>query len=146
MRNGVEARTGGCLCGVVRYEVRGDPFWVGHCHCISCRKQTGAPVVTFAGFKADQVIFRGEDRKTYDSSEGVCRGFCGRCGTPLSWEGRSNLPERGMIIEFYISTFDRPEAFTPTNHVWYAEKIPWFDVADDLPRFRGFDFNSELCR
>ncbi len=49
-----------------------------------------------------------------------------------------------MIVEFYISTLDNPNAFIPTNHVWYSEKIAWFDVADDLPRYQGFDFSSEL--
>jgi hypothetical protein len=51
-----------------------------------------------------------------------------------------------MIFEFYISTLDNPNAFVPTNHVWYSEKIAWFDVADDLPRYHGFDFNSEVYR
>jgi hypothetical protein len=50
-----------------------------------------------------------------------------------------------MIIEFYISTLDDPDSFTPTNHVWYPDKISWFDVADDLPRYREFDFNSDVC-
>jgi hypothetical protein len=24
--------------------------------------------------------------------------------------------------------------------------LSWFDVADNLPRYIGFDFNSEICR
>ncbi len=140
------AITGGCMCGAVRYEVSGEPFWVGHCHCESCRGHTGAPVVTFVGFKKDQVAFTKGERQIYKSSPGVGRAFCGQCGTPLTWEGKSNLPERGMIFEFYISTLDNPNAFVPTNHVWYSEKIAWFDVADDLPRYHGFDFNSEVYR
>jgi len=134
------------MCGAVRYEARGNPFWVGHCHCRSCRKHTGAPVVTFVAFKRDQVRFIKGERQIYNSSPGVTRAFCGRCGTPLTWEGRSKLPERGDVLELHISTFDSPEAFTPTNHVFYPERIGWFDVADELPRYCGLDYNSEMVR
>lgn len=140
------ATAGGCMCGAVRYAVSGEPFWVGHCHCLSCRRHTGAPVITFVGFKKDQVAFTKGERRIYSSSPGVGRAFCGQCGTPLTWEGQSNVPERGMIVEFHISTFDKPDAFTPTNHLFYNERIAWFDVADDLPRYHGFDFNSDVCR
>ncbi len=146
MAPGNTAKTGGCMCGAARYEVRGEPFWVGHCHCVSCRAHTGAPVVTFAGFKKDQVTFTEGQRQIYKSSPGVGRGFCGHCGTPLTWEGKSNLPGRGEIFEFHISTLDEPEAFVPTSHFFYPERIAWFDLADDLPRYHGFDFDSDLCR
>ena len=145
MENGSKPRQGGCMCGAVRYEVSGDAIWVGFCHCKSCRAHTGAPVVTFACFVKEHVRFHKGQRQIYNSSPGVERGFCGNCGTPMTWEGKSNLPERGDIIEFYISTFDEPDEFIPINHVWYPDKISWFDVADDLPRYEGFDFNSELC-
>ncbi len=146
MSDGGKTYTGGCMCGAVRYEVSGEPVWVGHCHCESCRRHTGAPVVTFVCFKKDQVAFTKGERQIYNSSPGVGRVFCGQCGTPLTWEGKSNLPERGMILEFHISTLDDPNAFIPTTRLFYKERIAWFDVADDLPRYHGFDFNSEVYR
>ena len=79
--------TGGCMCGAVRYEASGDPVSVIFCHCESCRRHTGAPVVALAGFKLEQVRFTLGERATYESTPGVQRGFCGRCGTPLTWEG-----------------------------------------------------------
>jgi hypothetical protein len=33
-----QAMTGGCACGKVRFEVRGEPYRVGVCHCLTCRK------------------------------------------------------------------------------------------------------------
>ncbi len=146
MGDRTKAITGGCMCRAVRYAVSGEPVWVGHCHCESCRRHTGGPVVTFVCFKKDQVAFTKGARQIYNSSPGVERAFCGQCGTPLTWEGKSEVPERGMIVEFHISTLDDPSAFIPTNHLFYTERIAWFDVADDLPRYHGFDSNSEVCR
>jgi hypothetical protein len=51
-----------------------------------------------------------------------------------------------MIVEFYISLFDDPDAFMPTNHLWYKDRIAWFDVADDLPRYNEFDSTSDIDR
>ena len=136
--------TGGCMCGAVRYETAGETFGVGHCHCRSCRRHNGAAVATFAGFKADQVTFSGEPRKIYESSPGVGRAFCGTCGTPLTWEGEPR--ELGPIVEFHISTFDNPDVLVPGNHAFYGERIPWLDIADNLPRYEGFATISPVLR
>ncbi len=135
--------TGGCMCRAVRYETTGDPYIVHHCHCHSCRKHNGGPVVTLAGFKSEQVTFGGDERKIYESSPGVGRAFCGKCGTPLTWEGDGG--ELGPILEFHISTFDNPDVLVPTAHAFDPERIPWFDIADNLPRYEGFvDDNPPL--
>jgi hypothetical protein len=135
--------TGGCMCGAVRYETTGDSVGVTHCHCHSCRKHNGGPVVTLAGFKSEQVTFAGDERKIYQSSPGVGRAFCGNCGTPLTWEGDGG--ELGPILEFHISTFDSPDLLVPSAHTFEPERIPWFDIADTLPRYEGFaDDNPPL--
>ena len=134
--------TGGCMCRAVRYEATGEPFLVSHCHCLSCRRHTGAPVVTLLGYTADQVRFTGDERRIYESSPGVGRAFCGKCGTPLTWEG--NDDELGPLFEIHISTLDTPEAFVPTSHGFYPERIAWFDIADNLPRHAGFAGDSEI--
>ncbi len=136
--------TGGCMCGAVRYEVNGDPFSVLHCHCLSCRRHTGAPVVTLAGFKQDQIRFTTGDPRIYKSSPGVRRAFCGQCGTPLTWEGDGG--DLGPIVELHISTFDDPNAFVPQGHVHHDERIAWFVVADALPRYHASDGDNKPYR
>jgi hypothetical protein len=137
--------TGGCLCGAVRYEATGDSFGVIHCHCSSCRKHNGAPVVTLAGFMADRVEWSGDARKIYESSPGVGRAFCGNCGTPLTWEGVSSN-QGGAIFEFHISTFDNPDVLVPRSHHFYPERIAWFDIADNLPRYEGSSSDDPVLR
>ncbi len=41
-------RQGGCSCGAVRLEARGELIRVGLCHCLTCRKETGGPFMAFA--------------------------------------------------------------------------------------------------
>ena len=136
MADASKSTTGGCMCGVVRYEAVGEPVVVGHCHCHSCRRHTSAPVVTFVAFERDRVKFTKGDRKIYNSSPGVGRGFCDQCGTPLTWEGEA---WDRSIIEFHISTLDNPNAYVPDRHWFHEERIAWFDVADGLPRYRRGD-------
>jgi hypothetical protein len=127
MADASKSTTGGCMCGAVRYQVPGEPVWVGHCHCKSCRRHTGAPVATLVGFEGDRVKFTNGDRKIYNSSPGVGRGFCDQCGTSLTFEGKSS-------INFHISTLDNPDDYVPDRHFFHGHRIAWFEVADDLPR------------
>ena len=125
--------TGRCLCGAVRFTAEGEPLWVVHCHCHSCRRNTGSALATFVGFPRARVRYTQGTPATYASSPGVTRSFCAACGTPLSYESERAPGE----IHLYVSTLDRPEDFPPQKHVFFAERIPWFDTADDLPRHPG---------
>lgn len=129
-----DTQTGKCLCGAVSFQATGSPLWVAHCHCNSCRRSTGAPVTTFVGYNKTQVIFGGE-RSFYASSPGVRRGFCGQCGTPLTYESDRCASE----VHFYISVMDEPGAFDPQKHVFHDEHISWLELNDDLPRYAGLD-------
>ena len=76
------ALKGGCLCGGVRYEIQGQLRVAANCHCSICRKQSGAAFLTGAGLAARRFTWvQGEDLLTrYESSPGVVRIFCKRCG------------------------------------------------------------------
>lgn len=121
---------GRCLCGDVQFRVEGEPAWVAHCHCESCRRNTGCAVATFVGLRPDQVSYTAGERQFFASSVGVRRGFCGRCGTPLTYEA-DKYPDETHL---YLSTLNEPEKFVAQSHVFYSERIEWFEIADDLPR------------
>ena len=67
----------------------------------------------------------------FHSSEGVRRGFCPACGTPLSYEN-AKLPDE---IHLYAVALADPSAVTASAHVFAAEQLPWFESADALPRY-----------
>jgi hypothetical protein len=41
------------------------------------------------------------------------------------------------IIETYVACLDDPQACAPDRHGFIDERLSWFDVADDLPRYSG---------
>ena len=124
-------RTGGCLCGKIRFEMSEEPIWAGFCHCSSCRKSTRAVAVMHVGVSEGALTFTKGKPKVYESSPGVRRGFCGKCGTPLMYDG-DRFPD---YIQLYIGTFDEPSQILPQAHVHFGERVAWYDVRDDLPRF-----------
>jgi hypothetical protein len=128
--------TGGCACGAVRYELRGEPFDTGWCHCTTCRRLSGAPACAFSTVRVeDFVLTRGEDRLgTFHSSNFGRRRFCRMCGTQLTIQ----LDHQPETIDFPIGSLDDPDAVVPAFHIFYASKVAWFETADDLPRHDRF--------
>lgn len=124
-------RTGGCLCGAVRYRTQGPPAWVAHCHCTSCRRTAGAAFVTYAGFKRPNFEFTKGTPRVFESSPGVLRSFCGACGTPLTYEG-ARWPDE---VHIFVCTLDQPDSLAPQAHVYTSEAMPWVHLDDNLPRF-----------
>jgi hypothetical protein len=75
--------TGGCLCGAVRYEARGEPKFAGYCYCADCRKASGSGFIPFMGFPAKAVRFTGETRQfrsTAARGGEAVRNSCPVCG------------------------------------------------------------------
>jgi hypothetical protein len=107
----VEYIEGGCLCGEVRYRASGRAYGITHCHCKTCRRASGAPFVTWAGFDSDRFTFIKGQPASYASSANVIRNFCGKCGTALSYQ-RGDLTGS---IDVTLGSMDDPEALTPQD-------------------------------
>ena len=116
--------TGGCQCGAVRF--RGEGLGEASiCHCRMCQKATGGffgPYVAVDGL----TWTRGE-RKRFQSSNKVWRGFCEACGTPLTWE------HVGGLMSVMIGALDDPAAAQVTEQLDSPQKLPWVDSLPDLP-------------
>jgi len=122
--------TGRCLCGDIRYEYSGEPTVVLHCHCESCRRHTSSPVSTFVCLPKARFRYTRGNPVVYASSPGVRRTHCGRCGSPIAYES-----DRHEQIDLYVGTLDEPGLIEPSCHVHAAAQLPWFEMADELPRF-----------
>lgn len=121
---------GGCLCGAVRYEITGSVRNPCFCHCASCRRATGAPMVPWGTFARDAVRVTRGRLSEYRSSAQVWRGFCARCGTSLTYRHEARAAE----IDVTLVTLDDPTRLTPLMHVWVKDQLPWVPIGDSLPR------------
>jgi hypothetical protein len=130
-----EDHPGGCLCGAVRYRLRGAPDWSAHCHCRSCQKATGAAFTTWVGVKEDNFEVSKGQITVCNSSPGVERGFCGKCGTSLTYVARERWPGQISVL---APTLDDPNIATPTVHVYVEHKLPWVKLHDGLPTHEQF--------
>ena len=127
---GDQTIAGRCLCGDIQYEYWGAPIKILHCHCESCRRHTASPVATFVCVAKDASRITKGDPVVYNSSPGVRRKFCGRCGSPISYESDRNPNQ----VDFFIGTLN-DVTVAPTFHVFAEEQLPWFEIADALPRY-----------
>ncbi len=122
--------TGGCLCGGVRYEASGEPYHCGYCHCVTCRRASGAPVVAWFSIKlAEFRIVRGEPQP-FVSSDHAKRRFCGDCGSQLFFDD-DRYPDE---IDITTATLDEPGLVPPEFHLYERSRIHWVVFGDGLPR------------
>ena len=122
-------RTGGCLCGAVRFEARGTPENVRVCHCTLCQKAMSGPFFARALYGIDQVTYSAGTER-YPSSPQSWRVFCRECGTRLFAERPGS--ER---IGVSLAAFDDPEGLTPDCHFFTAFSAPWLKLDDGLPQY-----------
>jgi len=122
-------RKGGCFCGAVRFQCKGEPINVRVCHCRNCQRATASPFFARALFAHDALTIEGETAR-YPSSDALDRMFCPRCGTRLfSW--RKTRPVVGVAL----ACFDDRNAFAPTEHIWVSAKMDWVQLDEGLPHF-----------
>lgn len=119
--------TGGCLCGDIRFTARGEPYRVGICHCLDCRKFHGALFHASAIFPEAAVTITGETRAFGG------RHFCPRCGSSV-------FSRTGDEIEINLGSLDTPDRFRPTYELWTLRREGWlpaFPLTRHYPRDRA---------
>src|SRR5690349_14545108 len=124
---------GGCLCGAVRIEAEGQPYRVGLCHCLDCRKHHGALFFGAAIFPEEAVTITGET-KEYQG-----RHFCQRCGSSV-------FNRFGDEVEVHLGALDAPDQLTPTYECWTVRRESWlpeFPLAHHYERNRESEGRSE---
>ena len=119
-------RTGGCLCGAVRYTVRGDPVHVGRCHCTDCRKESGSAFTVYAQWPVEAFELSGE-MSSYDG-----RGFCPRCGSRLL-----NPADPGdTLVEIRIGSLDEaPFELKPEREIWVKRRESWLPPVEGAAQY-----------
>jgi len=122
---------GSCLCGTVKYEIRGELGGSVYCHCSRCRKASGSAFASNAAVAAAEFVFTaGETALTTFSTAGVHRIFCSHCGSPIITR-RDAFPGS---VRVRLGTLDTPLAAGPQMHVFVGSKADWYEIHDGLPQ------------
>ena len=121
-----EVHTGGCLCGAVRYSVRGEPVHVGRCHCADCRKESGSAFSVYAHWPVEVFELTGEV-ESYDG-----RGFCARCGSRLF----NPVDPGDKLVEIRIGSLDEaPFELRPQAEIWVKRRESWIPPVDGAAQY-----------
>ena len=118
-----QTRTGGCSCGRVRYQLNGEPFLIGVCHCTKCRKESGSMFTAYAKWPI-AAFERTGDIETYEG-----RSFCPVCGSRLF-----NLHDADVEIRLG-SLDDAPTGLMPTQEGWIALREHWLEAISGVRQF-----------
>ncbi|WP_259782035.1 GFA family protein [Aestuariispira ectoiniformans] len=108
----MEHFTGGCLCGAVRLTATGQPYRVGLCHCLDCRKHHGALFHASAIFPEAAVTVEGE------TGDYAGRHFCPRCGSSV-------YSQTDDEIEVNLGSLDAPDQLAPSYELWTIRRESW---------------------
>ena len=120
--------TGGCQCGGVRYRFAAEPARRSVCHCRMCQKALGNVFAPFAGGPLSDFTWTRGAPKIFRSSDVGERGFCGDCGTPLTYRDT-----RETMIFLTIGSFDDPSRLAPTVSLGEQSKLAWAEMLASLP-------------
>jgi hypothetical protein len=122
---------GGCLCGGVRYEVRGPLRGVVWCHCSRCLRTHGHAAAYSACARGDLALVHEATLRWYEAG-GRARGFCGGCGASLFWSA-------GELdtISIAAGTLDRPTGLRTIAHIHTRDHADYYEIAGPGERFPG---------
>lgn len=119
---------GGCLCGRLRYEAAPTHRNGYYCHCRMCQLAFGNTRAAYLNLRKDELRWLTSPPSYYASSKIARRGFCGHCGTPLSFEFLDS-----DHMDLSVGSLDDPAQLEPTEHFAVESRIAGWHADDGLP-------------
>lgn len=112
-------RSGGCLCGAVRFTCQLTSTGLQACHCVQCQRWTGGgPLfnvhVDMVDFEDDSAVGR------YHASDWGERCFCTTCGSTLCWK-MQDKPTRSLAV----GLLDDQSGLTMTEEIFVDRRPDW---------------------
>ena len=113
----MQDRKGGCLCGAVRYVLKGEPRAVLTCHCTHCQKQSGSSL-------SFNLLMREAD---YDQ-QGETKVYV----DPPTWGSSGGHAFSRRVDPKTLARVDSPEQVDSWNRTWAFfdwHLRPYFDAS-----------------
>ena len=122
-------RTGGCLCGGVRYRLTGAVREVVNCHCGQCLRFHGHHGAYTTLPEAQFTLTADATLRWYDSSDFARRGFCATCGSSLFWQRKDGRDG----ISVTAGTLDQPTGLRTVGDIFVADKGDYYTIEPGRP-------------
>jgi hypothetical protein len=131
----MKARTGGCLCGQVRYQITAEPVISRLCWCRDCQYIAGNGTAN-AIFPTASISVTGslsQHNRVATSGNTVTRKFCPNCGCHVLGESSGRA---GMTV-VRLGTLDEPSSIKPVANIWASSAPAWACLDAELQRVEG---------
>ena len=124
------AMSGGCQCGAVRFRAKALSDNPHVCHCRMCQKASGTLFGARVGVRVEDLTWTWGEPSRFASSEGISRGFCRDCGTPLFFHS-----EGAPRVSVSIGAFDEPRGIALAFELGIEGRLPQGAQLAGLPNF-----------
>jgi hypothetical protein len=120
---------GRCLCGGIRYAVRGELADVTNCHCERCRQFTGHHMAaTSASLEGITIEDTDSLLRWFFPVPEAGYAFCSRCGSSLFWRSAADPG----VLSICAGTLDPPTGLR-TSQAWWTVQASDYHTRPDLP-------------
>ena len=111
-------------------------YLAGTCACTSCRWTSGYDIQTWAFIPKPNILqlngkplhFEMGTLRQYQSSVGVYREFCGKCGATVFW----HCDERPNLIDVSVGLFDAQEGSRAESWLdWWTDRVSFEEEAQN---------------
>jgi hypothetical protein len=128
---------GSCLCGLIQITVKEMDIKVGACHCSSCRKWGGGPLLA-VDCGTDVSFIHENNVSIYDSSDWAQRGFCNKCGTHLFYQ----LKQSKQYI-MPVGLFEAGD-YIFDHQIFIEEKPSYYCFANETKNMTGAEVFAQF--
>ena len=126
-------KTGGCLCGDIRYLVTSPKRSITYCHCSQCRRTSGHFLAGLTIAKEELVIEADKNLEWFASSDYAHRGFCRRCGSSLFWQAKDSDE-----VTIMAGTLDQSDGLVEGEHIYVSDKGQYYELTDNIPKLSKY--------
>ena len=125
---------GSCLCGTVRFAIKGkfDSFYL--CHCHHCQKDTGSAYAANLFSQSAKLVWHsGSNAVTSFTLPGTrhSKSFCKHCGSALP-----NTQVEGLLV-VPAGCLDTETSMLPTAKIFSSRKAPWVVESESVKEFES---------
>jgi hypothetical protein len=128
---------GSCLCRQARYLVEDDFAYAMNCHCSQCRRTTGSAFKPMGGIPVGKVRLEAGEVLTFGKAD-AADIHCAVCGSLLY-----SIVRAGEWAHVAYGTLIDPPSLHPQEHIFAADRAPWYHILDELPQWAGHSGISE---